>query len=261
MELKVINEKGEAQKSVDASETLFGRGEEEGPLLADAVRELLADAGAGSKPWRAFLSATADETGKPVHAIDRIVERGMDRRELAAASSWEPGKSWSPLLTGKARARGMTSTSSAQSRRPSTCRARRARRRWRPRSDDIRVTEVPFGAGGPTDAAAAIGGGAPRDLVQLQARGGLPPGAAGAGGRMMSQAKQGIRLPGSIVPPLTPFTADLKVDYDALHRMVDYVVEDCDAAMVIAAASISPCGVTARQLCSVSNAPGLLTAE
>ena len=25
MELKVINEKGEAQKSVDASETLFGR--------------------------------------------------------------------------------------------------------------------------------------------------------------------------------------------------------------------------------------------
>jgi len=44
-----------------------------------------------------------------------------------------------------------------------------------------------------------------------------------------------LRLPGSIVPPLTPFTADLKVDYDALARAVDYVVEECDAAMVIAA--------------------------
>jgi 4-hydroxy-tetrahydrodipicolinate synthase len=46
---------------------------------------------------------------------------------------------------------------------------------------------------------------------------------------------QKIRLPGSIVPPLTPFTGDLKVDYEALKRMVDYVVEDCDAAIVIAA--------------------------
>lgn len=45
----------------------------------------------------------------------------------------------------------------------------------------------------------------------------------------------GIRLPGSIVPPLTPFTEDLKVDYDALRGIVDYVVEDCDASMVIAA--------------------------
>lgn len=44
-----------------------------------------------------------------------------------------------------------------------------------------------------------------------------------------------IRLPGSIIPPLTPFTADLKVDYDALARAIDYVVEDCDASMVIAA--------------------------
>lgn len=44
-----------------------------------------------------------------------------------------------------------------------------------------------------------------------------------------------IRLPGSIVPPLTPFTPDLKVDYDALARVIDYVIEDCDAAMVIAA--------------------------
>jgi len=44
-----------------------------------------------------------------------------------------------------------------------------------------------------------------------------------------------IRLPGAIVPPLTPFTDDLKVDYDALRRMVDYVVDDCNASMVIAA--------------------------
>ena len=28
--------------------------------------------GAGGKPWRAFLSATADANGQPVHAIDRI---------------------------------------------------------------------------------------------------------------------------------------------------------------------------------------------
>lgn len=42
-------------------------------------------------------------------------------------------------------------------------------------------------------------------------------------------------FPGLVVPPLTPFTAELTVDYDALKRGVDYVVEDCDAAMVIAA--------------------------
>jgi 4-hydroxy-tetrahydrodipicolinate synthase len=44
-----------------------------------------------------------------------------------------------------------------------------------------------------------------------------------------------IDLPGTIVPPLTPFTSDLKVDYDALKHMVDYVVEDCGASLVIAA--------------------------
>jgi 4-hydroxy-tetrahydrodipicolinate synthase len=38
-----------------------------------------------------------------------------------------------------------------------------------------------------------------------------------------------------IVPPLTPFTADLKVDEKALQAGVNYVVEDCNAAMVIAA--------------------------
>ena len=44
-----------------------------------------------------------------------------------------------------------------------------------------------------------------------------------------------MKLPGLIVPPLTPFTPDLKVDEPALRRGVDYVVQDCNAAMVIAA--------------------------
>lgn len=43
-----------------------------------------------------------------------------------------------------------------------------------------------------------------------------------------------LRLPGTIVPPLTPFTADQKVDFDLLKKMVDYVVEDCDASLVVA---------------------------
>jgi len=42
------------------------------------------------------------------------------------------------------------------------------------------------------------------------------------------------KLRGTIVPPLTPFR-DGRVDYDALRAMVDYVVEDCNASMVVAA--------------------------
>ena len=41
--------------------------------------------------------------------------------------------------------------------------------------------------------------------------------------------------PGLIVAPLTPFTADLKVDEPALRRQIDYVVGDCAATMVVAA--------------------------
>jgi 4-hydroxy-tetrahydrodipicolinate synthase len=41
--------------------------------------------------------------------------------------------------------------------------------------------------------------------------------------------------PGLIVAPLTPFTADLRVDEPALRRQIDYVVEDCGATMVVAA--------------------------
>lgn len=40
---------------------------------------------------------------------------------------------------------------------------------------------------------------------------------------------------GTIVPPLTPFTDDLKIDLKALKTGVDYIVERCRATMVIAA--------------------------
>jgi 4-hydroxy-tetrahydrodipicolinate synthase len=42
-------------------------------------------------------------------------------------------------------------------------------------------------------------------------------------------------LPGLIVAPLTPFTADREVDERALRRQIDYVVDDCRATMVVAA--------------------------
>lgn len=38
-----------------------------------------------------------------------------------------------------------------------------------------------------------------------------------------------------VVPPLTPFTSDQRVDVEALAAGVDYVVEQCDATMVVAA--------------------------
>jgi 4-hydroxy-tetrahydrodipicolinate synthase len=41
--------------------------------------------------------------------------------------------------------------------------------------------------------------------------------------------------PGLIVAPLTPFTAELKVDEAALARQIDYVIDDCRASMVVAA--------------------------
>jgi 4-hydroxy-tetrahydrodipicolinate synthase len=44
-----------------------------------------------------------------------------------------------------------------------------------------------------------------------------------------------MELPGLIVAPLTPFTADLAVDEAALQRQIDYVVRDCRATMVVAA--------------------------
>jgi 4-hydroxy-tetrahydrodipicolinate synthase len=44
-----------------------------------------------------------------------------------------------------------------------------------------------------------------------------------------------IVRPLTVVPPLTPFRNDLSVDYDNLARIVDYVVEDCNASIVVAA--------------------------
>ncbi|MEI6470924.1 MAG: dihydrodipicolinate synthase family protein [Betaproteobacteria bacterium] len=43
-----------------------------------------------------------------------------------------------------------------------------------------------------------------------------------------------LKLPGLIVPPLTPFNTNLQVDYHSLQKGVDYVVNDCNASMVIA---------------------------
>jgi len=44
-----------------------------------------------------------------------------------------------------------------------------------------------------------------------------------------------MKMPGLIVAPLTPFSADLKVDEAALKRQIDYVVTDGGATMVVAA--------------------------
>src|SRR5947209_3954308 len=44
-----------------------------------------------------------------------------------------------------------------------------------------------------------------------------------------------MQLPGLIVAPLTPFTADLGVDLPALRRQIDYIISDCRATMVVAA--------------------------
>ncbi len=40
---------------------------------------------------------------------------------------------------------------------------------------------------------------------------------------------------GLIVAPLTPFTADLKIDEPGLRRQIDYIIEDCRATMIVAA--------------------------
>jgi 4-hydroxy-tetrahydrodipicolinate synthase len=44
-----------------------------------------------------------------------------------------------------------------------------------------------------------------------------------------------LLVPGLIVAPLTPFTAELKVDEPALQRQIDYIIKDCRATMVVAA--------------------------
>jgi 4-hydroxy-tetrahydrodipicolinate synthase len=44
-----------------------------------------------------------------------------------------------------------------------------------------------------------------------------------------------VRTPGLLVAPLTPFDQDLKLDIPSLRSEIDYVVNECNAAMVIAA--------------------------
>jgi len=52
----------------------------------------------------------------------------------------------------------------------------------------------------------------------------------------MFEAKSAqLDYPATIVPPLTPFTVKGDVDYGRLKGIIDYVVEDCSASMVIAA--------------------------
>lgn len=43
------------------------------------------------------------------------------------------------------------------------------------------------------------------------------------------------KIPGLLVAPLTPFDQDLKLDVPSLQTEIDYVVKECNAAMVIAA--------------------------
>jgi len=51
---------------------------------------------------------------------------------------------------------------------------------------------------------------------------------------MPIQETDPVKTPGLIVPPLTPFKTDQQVDYTCLQQQIDYVVHDCNAAMVVA---------------------------
>jgi 4-hydroxy-tetrahydrodipicolinate synthase len=51
----------------------------------------------------------------------------------------------------------------------------------------------------------------------------------------MSIASRAKKQVGLLVPPLTPFTEDLHVDYDALQTGVDYIVEHVRPTMIVAA--------------------------
>lgn len=44
-----------------------------------------------------------------------------------------------------------------------------------------------------------------------------------------------MKIPGLIVAPLTPFTNNLRIDYPALKREIDFLVDECKATMVTAA--------------------------
>lgn len=44
-----------------------------------------------------------------------------------------------------------------------------------------------------------------------------------------------LKIPGTMVPPLTPFGEDLRVDYEVLKKEVDYIIKECKADAVTAA--------------------------
>ncbi|MDP2355093.1 MAG: dihydrodipicolinate synthase family protein [Beijerinckiaceae bacterium] len=51
----------------------------------------------------------------------------------------------------------------------------------------------------------------------------------------MSSGMSPITCPVTVVPPLTPFDHNLRVDYQSLARAIDYVVDDGNASIVVAA--------------------------
>ena len=48
-------------------------------------------------------------------------------------------------------------------------------------------------------------------------------------------AKLNWKLPGNVVPPITPFTAGGEVDYPALAREIDYVIASSRPAAICVA--------------------------
>ena len=85
MELKVINEKGEAQKSVDASETLFGRAYNES-LVHQVVVAYQANARAGTRKQKT-RSEVRHSTKKPW----RQKGTGRARAGMTSSPLWRGG--------------------------------------------------------------------------------------------------------------------------------------------------------------------------
>ena len=54
-----------------------------------------------------------------------------------------------------------------------------------------------------------------------------------------------MSLPGLLVPPLTPSTADLGIDERALERQIDYIVTACTPGLPSVAAGLEALSGTA----------------
>jgi 4-hydroxy-tetrahydrodipicolinate synthase len=52
---------------------------------------------------------------------------------------------------------------------------------------------------------------------------------------MQNNFRDLFEIPGVIVPPLTPFKEDLKVDYSVLQREINYIITSCRASAISAA--------------------------